>query len=78
MASLFECNRKNLSCTYEYILLQINNIFFPWLTSSSVEDPLQIIGLSDVTDISSNLVTEGGISPMELGFPKTQAKKISR
>ncbi|XP_042731159.1 ciliogenesis and planar polarity effector 1 isoform X3 [Lagopus leucura] len=48
------------------------------LSESSVEDPLQIIGLSDVTDISSNLVTEGGISPMEPGFPKTQAKKISR
>lgn len=48
------------------------------LSESSVEDPLQITGLSDVTDIIRNLVTEGGISPMELGFPKTQAKKFSR
>uniref|UniRef100_A0A8C3LG50 Ciliogenesis and planar polarity effector 1 n=1 Tax=Chrysolophus pictus TaxID=9089 RepID=A0A8C3LG50_CHRPC len=47
------------------------------LSESSVEDPLQITGLSGVTDIISDLI-EGGISPMELGFPKTQAKKISR
>jgi len=58
--------------------LKLVTFFFPSLTSSSVEDPLQITGLSDVTDIIRNLVTEGGISPMELGFPKTQAKKFSR
>lgn len=79
MTSLFECNTKNSACTYGHILLKISNFFFfPSLTSSSVEDPLQITGLSDVTDIIRNLVTEGGISPMELGFPKTQAKKFSR
>uniref|UniRef100_A0A669Q2S1 Ciliogenesis and planar polarity effector 1 n=1 Tax=Phasianus colchicus TaxID=9054 RepID=A0A669Q2S1_PHACC len=65
-------------CIYGHIVLQISNIFFPWLSSSSVEDPLQITGLSGVTDIISDLVKEGGISPMELGFPKTHAKKISR
>uniref|UniRef100_A0A803XTZ7 Ciliosis and planar polarity effector complex subunit 1 n=1 Tax=Meleagris gallopavo TaxID=9103 RepID=A0A803XTZ7_MELGA len=48
------------------------------LSESSVEDPLQITGLSGVTDMISNLVMEGGISPMELDFLKTQAKKISR
>ena len=78
MTSLSECNRKNSVCIYGHIVLQISNIFFPWLSSSSVEDPLQITGLSGVTDIISDLVKEGGISPMELGFPKTHAKKISR
>ncbi|NXE06448.1 CPLN1 protein, partial [Lophotis ruficrista] len=44
----------------------------------SLEDPLQITGLSGVTDIINDLVVEGDISPSELGFTKTQAKKISR
>ncbi|XP_032297134.1 ciliogenesis and planar polarity effector 1 isoform X2 [Coturnix japonica] len=48
------------------------------LSESSVEDPLQITGFSGVTDMVNKLVLEGGISPTELGFPKTQAKKISR
>ncbi|NXK10592.1 CPLN1 protein, partial [Herpetotheres cachinnans] len=52
--------------------------FFLCLTLSSLEDPLQITGLSGVTDIISDLVVEGDMSPSELGFPKVQAKKISR
>nr|XP_009942042.1 PREDICTED: uncharacterized protein C5orf42 homolog [Opisthocomus hoazin] len=48
------------------------------LCDGSLEDPLQITGLSGVTDIISDLVVEGDISPSELGFTKMQAKKISR
>ncbi|XP_035758541.1 ciliogenesis and planar polarity effector 1 isoform X2 [Egretta garzetta] len=48
------------------------------LCDSSLEDPLQITGLSGVTDIINDLVVEGDVSPSELGFTKTQAKKISR
>ncbi|XP_053910206.1 ciliogenesis and planar polarity effector 1 isoform X2 [Cuculus canorus] len=44
----------------------------------SLEDPLQITGLSGVNDLISDLVVEGDISPSELGFTKIQAKKISR
>ncbi|NXU47238.1 CPLN1 protein, partial [Turnix velox] len=44
----------------------------------SLEDALQITGLSGVTDIISDLVGEGDISLSELGFTKKQAKKISR
>ncbi|XP_050768477.1 ciliogenesis and planar polarity effector 1 [Gymnogyps californianus] len=48
------------------------------LCDSSLEDRLQITGLSGVTDIISDLVVEGDVSPSELGFTKIQAKKISR
>ncbi|KAM9587782.1 ciliogenesis and planar polarity effector 1 isoform 3-T4 [Morphnus guianensis] len=48
------------------------------LCDSSSEDPPQITGLSGVTDIISDLVVEGDVSPLELGFTKIQAKKISR
>ncbi|XP_019329188.1 PREDICTED: protein JBTS17 [Aptenodytes forsteri] len=48
------------------------------LCDSSLEDPLQITGLSGVTDIVRDLVVEGDVSPLELGFTKIQAKKISR
>uniref|UniRef100_A0A8C3E2N6 Ciliosis and planar polarity effector complex subunit 1 n=1 Tax=Corvus moneduloides TaxID=1196302 RepID=A0A8C3E2N6_CORMO len=51
--------------------------FFPYLTSSSSEDPMQITGLSDVTGMNDRVV-ESDISVLELGFAKTQAKKISR
>lgn len=50
---------------------------FPYLTSSSSEDPLQITGPSDVADMN-DCVVESDISLLELGFAKTQAKKISR
>ncbi|NWU65552.1 CPLN1 protein, partial [Pterocles burchelli] len=52
--------------------------FFPCPTLSSLEDPLQVTGLSGVTDIISDLGVEGDVSLLELGFTKTQAKKIPR
>ncbi|XP_054041312.1 ciliogenesis and planar polarity effector 1 isoform X1 [Rissa tridactyla] len=48
------------------------------LCDSSLEDPLQITGLSGVTDVISDLVAEGDVSLLELGFTEIQAKKISR
>ncbi|XP_032941401.1 ciliogenesis and planar polarity effector 1 isoform X4 [Catharus ustulatus] len=48
------------------------------LCPGSVEDPLQITGPSDVTDIVSNRVVESGTSLLELGFARTETKKISR
>ncbi|XP_015275639.1 PREDICTED: uncharacterized protein C5orf42 homolog [Gekko japonicus] len=48
------------------------------LTPHFSEDPLQITGLSGVTDIITDLIKEGRISAAELGLTKTQAKKISR
>ncbi|XP_062455953.1 ciliogenesis and planar polarity effector 1 [Rhea pennata] len=48
------------------------------LTHRSLEDPLQITGLSGVTDIINDLIVEGDVCPTELGFTKTQAEKIYR
>ncbi|XP_058280081.1 ciliogenesis and planar polarity effector 1 isoform X3 [Hirundo rustica] len=47
------------------------------LCPGSLEDPLQITGLSDVTDVKDRVV-ESDTSLLELGFAKGQAKKISR
>ncbi|XP_031951433.1 ciliogenesis and planar polarity effector 1 isoform X3 [Corvus moneduloides] len=47
------------------------------LCAGSSEDPMQITGLSDVTGMNDRVV-ESDISVLELGFAKTQAKKISR
>uniref|UniRef100_A0A8C3FHU4 Ciliosis and planar polarity effector complex subunit 1 n=1 Tax=Chrysemys picta bellii TaxID=8478 RepID=A0A8C3FHU4_CHRPI len=49
-----------------------------WQSSSSSDNPLQITGLSGITDVIDDLVTEGGISTTELGITKTQARSISR
>uniref|UniRef100_A0A8C3RPH2 Ciliogenesis and planar polarity effector 1 n=1 Tax=Chelydra serpentina TaxID=8475 RepID=A0A8C3RPH2_CHESE len=40
-------------------------------------NPLQITGLSGITDVIDDLVTEGGVSTTEPGITKTQARKIS-
>uniref|UniRef100_A0A8C3RM75 Ciliogenesis and planar polarity effector 1 n=1 Tax=Chelydra serpentina TaxID=8475 RepID=A0A8C3RM75_CHESE len=45
---------------------------------SSSDNPLQITGLSGITDVIDDLVTEGGVSTTEPGITKTQARKISR
>ncbi|NXH47619.1 CPLN1 protein, partial [Dicaeum eximium] len=52
--------------------------FLPYLTSSSLEDPLQIPGPSDVPDVVNDRVVESDTSLLELGFSRTQAKKVSR
>ncbi|XP_077646648.1 ciliogenesis and planar polarity effector 1 [Lonchura striata] len=44
----------------------------------SLEDPLQITGPSDVTDVVNDCVVEGDTSLLELGFARTQAKKTFR
>ncbi|XP_053858447.1 ciliogenesis and planar polarity effector 1 [Vidua macroura] len=44
----------------------------------SLEDPLQITGLSDVTDVVNNCVEESDTSLLELGFARAQAKKTFR
>lgn len=61
-----------------YINLVINLAFFPYLTWSSLEDPLQITGLSDVTKIVNDHVVESDTSLLELGFARTQPEKMSR
>ncbi|XP_006031932.2 protein JBTS17-like [Alligator sinensis] len=48
------------------------------LDSSSVDDPLQTTGLSGMTDIIKDLVTEGDVSATELGFTEAQARQISK
>ncbi|XP_037979830.1 ciliogenesis and planar polarity effector 1 isoform X5 [Motacilla alba alba] len=48
------------------------------LCPSSSEDPLQIAGLSDVTDIGNDRVVESETSLLELDFARTQAKKTFR
>ncbi|CAI5787669.1 Hypothetical predicted protein [Podarcis lilfordi] len=47
------------------------------LDESFSEGPLQITGLSGVSDIIADLLLEGGISASELGLTETQAKKIT-
>nr|XP_041567097.1 ciliogenesis and planar polarity effector 1 isoform X3 [Taeniopygia guttata] len=44
----------------------------------SLEDPLQITGPSDVTDVVNDRVMESDTSLLELGFARTQAKKTFR
>ncbi|KAG6940867.1 hypothetical protein G0U57_011347 [Chelydra serpentina] len=48
------------------------------LGDSFIDNPLQITGLSGITDVIDDLVTEGGVSTTEPGITKTQARKISR
>ncbi|XP_019351570.2 ciliogenesis and planar polarity effector 1 isoform X2 [Alligator mississippiensis] len=48
------------------------------LDNSSVDDPLQTTGLSGMTDIIKDLVTEGDVSATELGFTEAQARQISK
>ncbi|XP_050842832.1 ciliogenesis and planar polarity effector 1 isoform X4 [Serinus canaria] len=48
------------------------------LCPGSLEDPLQITGLSDVTDVVNDHVIESDVSLLELGFARTQPKKTFR
>ncbi|KAM9138287.1 ciliogenesis and planar polarity effector 1 isoform 2-T2 [Pangshura tecta] len=48
------------------------------LSDSFIDNPLQITGLSGITDVIDDIVTEGGVSTTELGITKTQARTISR
>ncbi|XP_038257790.1 ciliogenesis and planar polarity effector 1 isoform X4 [Dermochelys coriacea] len=45
---------------------------------SFIDKPLKITGLSGITDVIDDLVTEGGVSTTEPSITKTQARKISR
>ncbi|CAN8219831.1 unnamed protein product [Coccothraustes coccothraustes] len=48
------------------------------LGPGSLEDPLQITGLSDVTDVVNDRVVESDTSLLELGFARIQPKKTFR
>lgn len=58
-------------------LVDYKIVFFV-LNISSVDDPLQTTGLSGMTDIIKDLVTEGDVSATELGFTEAQARQISK
>uniref|UniRef100_A0A674HZA6 Ciliosis and planar polarity effector complex subunit 1 n=1 Tax=Terrapene triunguis TaxID=2587831 RepID=A0A674HZA6_9SAUR len=81
---VFEGSRPEYSVT-SYTALQAHSLS-PATSSanllsrikSSSDNPLQITGLSGITDVIDDLVTEGGISTTELGITKTQARSISR
>ncbi|KAM7025251.1 ciliogenesis and planar polarity effector 1 isoform 3-T4 [Acridotheres tristis] len=48
------------------------------LCPGSLEDPLQITGPSDITDVVNDRVVESGASLLELGFARTKANKTFR